>query len=75
VTGIHEGGILLPCPKCGSKHFMSGPVDGKVIFYCMADGCGHEWEINDKNSKKKMEVGWGVSVVTRNGVVNPSVKN
>jgi hypothetical protein len=21
-----------------------------VIFYCMADGCGHEWEIDDKNS-------------------------
>ena len=34
---------------------MSGPSDekeGTVIFYCMADGCGHEWEIDDKNSKK-----------------------
>jgi hypothetical protein len=50
----------MPCPKCGSKHFMSGPSDEKediVIFYCMADGCGHEWELDDRNSKKKMEVG------------------
>jgi hypothetical protein len=57
----------MPCPKCGSKHFMSGPSNEKkkdgVIFYCMADGCGHEWEIDDKNSKKKMETWQGISVI------------
>jgi hypothetical protein len=50
----------MPCPKCGSKHFMSGPSNEKkdgVIFYCMADGCGHEWEFDDKNSERKMEAG------------------
>jgi hypothetical protein len=39
-------GILMPSPKCGSKHFMSGLSEEKedtVIFYYLADGCGHQW--------------------------------
>jgi hypothetical protein len=36
----------MPSPKCGSKHFMSGLSEEKedtVIFYYLADGCGHQW--------------------------------
>jgi hypothetical protein len=38
---------------------MNGPSEEKedvVIFYCMVNGCGHEWEIEYKNSKKKKVV-------------------
>lgn len=46
------GGIPVPCPKCGSKHFLcylSEEKAGITIFYCMAAGCGHEWVIGDMN--------------------------
>lgn len=46
------GGIPVPCPKCGSKHFLcyhSKEKAGITIFYCMASGCGHEWVFGDMN--------------------------
>ena len=42
----------MPCPKCGSKHFLcylSKEKAGITIFYCMAAGCGHEWVFGDMN--------------------------
>ena len=47
-----QGGISVPCPKCGSKHFLcylSKEKAGITIFYCMAAGCGHEWVFGDMN--------------------------